>query len=145
MKKQNYECSITANTSAHQAFESINRVNEWWVKNIEGRSEKQNDVFTVHFSGDIFVTFRITESVADKKVEWHVTDCYLPWLKDKTEWNNTDVVFEIVPENDSTKINLTHVGLVPEVECYDGCVKGWEQYFKGSLLQLLTTGKGEPS
>ncbi|MEP6951333.1 MAG: SRPBCC domain-containing protein [Ginsengibacter sp.] len=145
MKTQNYNCSITANTSAHHAFESINHVNEWWVKNIGGESEKQNDAFTVHFSGEIFVTFKITESVPDKKVVWHVTDCYLPWLKDKTEWNNTDVVFEIEPENNSSKINLTHVGLVPEVECYEGCVKGWEQYFKGSLLQLLTTGRGQPS
>ncbi len=145
MKNENYNCSITANTSAHQAFESINHVNEWWVKNIEGKSENQNDVFTVRFSDEVFVTFKITESIPDKKIAWHVTDCYLPWLKDKTEWNDTDMVFEIVPENNATKINLTHIGLVPEVECYESCVKGWEQYFKGSFLQLINTGIGQPS
>ena len=26
-----------------------------------------------------------------------------------------------------------------------GCVKGWDQYFKGSLFKLLTTGKGQPT
>ena len=30
-----------------------------------------------------------------KKVVWHVLDCYLHWLKDKTEWKDTDVVFDI--------------------------------------------------
>ena len=87
MKNENYKCSISANTSAHGAFESINHVNEWWAKNLEGKTEKQNDVFTVHFE-DTFVTFKVTESVPDKKISWHVTDCYLHWLKDKKEWNN---------------------------------------------------------
>ena len=144
MKKQNYECSITANTSAHRAFESINHVIQWWAKNLEGKSEKQNDVFTVHF-GETFVTFKVAESIPDKKISWHVTDCYLHWLEDKKEWNNTDVVFEILPENNSTKINFTHIGLQPQVECYNDCVKGWDQYVKGSLLELMTNDKGQPS
>ncbi len=144
MKTENYNCSITANTSAHKAFEGISHVNEWWAKNLEGKSEKQNDVFTVHL-GDTFVTFKVAESVPDKKISWHVTDCYLHWLNDKKEWNDTDVVFEILPENNSTKINFTHVGLQPQVECYNDCVKGWDQYVKGSLLQLITEGKGQPS
>ena len=56
-----------------------------------------------------------------------------------------DVVFEIVPANNSTKINFTHIGLQPQVECYNDCVKGWDQYVKGSLLELITKGKGQPS
>ena len=43
-----------------------------------------------------------------------------------------------------TQVLFTHVGLVPQVECYDGCTKGWDQYIKGSLFKLLTKGKGEP-
>ena len=44
----------------------------------------------------------------------------------------------------STQISFTHVGLVPEVECYDMCVKGWDQYVKGSLFKLITEGTGQP-
>ncbi len=40
---------------------------------------------------------------------------------------------------------LDSIGLSPEVECYEGCVKGWDQYFKGNLFKLLTTGKGQPT
>ncbi len=144
MKKQNYHCSITANISAHDAFKNICKVTEWWSKNIEGKSEKRNDVFTYH-SRESRVTFKITECIPGKKIIWHVTDCYLPSFNDKTEWKNTDIIFEIIENKDSTQINFTHIGLVSEVECYESCVKGWNKYFKDSLLQLLTTGKGQPS
>jgi len=83
--------------------------------------------------------------IPGSKVVWHVTDCYLPFQEDKTEWKNTDVVFEIEENGEATKINFTHIGLVPQAECYQNCVKGWNQYFNGSLLNLLTTGKGQPN
>jgi len=145
MNQQNYQCSIAANFTPAEAFDGINRVNEWWVKNIEGGSEKLNDVFTVNFSGGIFVTFKITESIPGEKVAWFVTDCHLPWLKDKTEWNGTTVLFEISPSGNETQVTMTHIGLVPEVECYKGCEAGWNQYFKGSLYKLLTEHAGVPA
>ena len=52
--------------------------------------------------------------------------------------------FEISTRDNKTQISFTHIGLVPEVECYDMCVKGWDQYVKGSLLELITVGKGQP-
>jgi hypothetical protein len=143
MNQQNYQCSIAAEFTPGEAFDGINRVSEWWAKNIEGSTKKLNDVFTVHF-GETFVTFEITESVPNKKVVWHVTDCYLPWLKDKTEWNGTTIVFEISPLGDATQVTMTHIGLVPEVECYTGCEAGWNKYFKGSLFKLLTEHTGVP-
>jgi hypothetical protein len=139
MEQQNFTCSITANTTAHEAFTGISHVNEWWGRNVDGKSEKLNDVFTIHF-GTTFVTFKLTEVVADKKIVWHVTDCYLPWLNDKKEWNNTDLVFEIEEQGNATQVKFTHVGLVPTVECYDACVKGWSEHFKGSLSKLLNEG-----
>ena len=75
---------------------------------------------------------------------WQVTDSYLDWLTDKMEWQNTKMSFEISTKDNSTQINFTHIGLVPEVECYNDCVKGWDQYIKGSLLKLITEGKGQP-
>jgi len=144
MNQQNYQSSIAAGFTPDEAFEGINRVNEWWAKNIEGSAEKLNDVFTVHFSNGTFVTFKVTESISGEKIAWLVTDCYLPWLKDKTEWNGTTVVFEISPLGDETQVTMTHVGLVPAIECYEGCEAGWNKYFKGSLFKLLTEHAGVP-
>jgi hypothetical protein len=143
MKNQDFKCSITANVTAKHAVDEISKVSAWWGKTVEGSSQKLNDVFTVRF-GTTWVTFKITEFTADSKIVWTVTDCYLPWLEDKTEWNGTKVMFEISSKDGITTINFTHQGLVPEVECYDNCVKGWTGHVTGSLQNLLNTGIGQP-
>lgn len=143
METQNYTCQIEAGVSAKEAFDGINRVSNWWTANLEGSSQKLNDVFTTHF-GDTFTTMRITESIAGKKVTWLVTNCYLAWLKDKHEWTGTEITFDISSNGNTTAIKMTHVGLVPEVECYTDCEKGWNFYIKESLLKLLIEGNGRP-
>jgi hypothetical protein len=143
MNQQNYQCSIAVDVTPHEAFEALNQVNEWWAKDFEGSAEKLNDVFTVHF-GETWVTFKISELIPDKKIVWQVTDCYLPWLNDKTEWNGTSVEFEISSSGDETQVTMTHIGLVPEVECYGACEAGWNEHFKGSLFKLLTEHVGMP-
>ncbi len=144
MKKQNYTCSFTTTISAQEAFKRINRVSEWWSENIKGSSKDLNDVFAIHFNfGDSFV-IKIVELVKDKKVVWLVTDCDLTWIKDKKEWKGTKISFDISTANNSIQIDFTHIGLVPGIECYEGCVKGWDQYIKESLFKLLTEGKGLP-
>jgi hypothetical protein len=37
---------------------------------------------------------------------------------------------------------MTHAGLVPGVECYGNCEKGWDFYVGESLLRLLTENTG---
>jgi hypothetical protein len=143
MKKQDYAATILVEATAYKAFQSINHVTGWWTENIEGRSEKLNDVFIIHF-GEAFVTMKIIESIPDKRIVWEVTDCYLHWLVDKKEWKDTRIVFEISAEGNVTRIRLTHIGLTPQVECYDSCVKGWDQYFRESLTRLINDGKGLP-
>jgi len=142
-KQQNYQASITANVSAKEAFEKICHVNEWWTANFEGSAKKLNDIFTVRF-GETFVTFKIVDVIPNEIIVWHVTDCHLHWLSDKTEWNGTKVVFEISEQSNSTRIDMTHVGLMPDIECYENCEKGWDFFIKQSLLKLIKTGKGLP-
>ena len=144
MKNQDFNCSITANITAEESMDAVSQVSVWWAKDFTGSAEKLNDEFTVRF-GETFVTFKITEFIPDSKVVWTTTDCYLPWLNDKTEWTGTKVIFEISTENNQTTINFTHQGLVPQAECYDMCVKGWTEYVPGSLLKLLKEGVGQPS
>jgi activator of Hsp90 ATPase-like protein len=143
MAKKNLHLSITVNASAAEALEKISRVNLWWAKNFTGDAQKLNDKFTVRF-GETFVDFEITALIPDKKVVWNVTDCNLHWIKTKKEWNNTEVVFELSPENNKTKIDFTHVGLVPGIECYNDCEEGWNGHITNSLAKFINEGKGMP-
>ncbi|MEO7983687.1 MAG: SRPBCC domain-containing protein [Bacteroidota bacterium] len=143
MEKQDYTVAITVAATAAKAFNSINNVSAWWTKNFEGGSEKLNEVFTVHF-GETFITIKVVELIANSKVGWEVIDCYKHWLKDKKEWLGTTMRWEITPEKQGMKIRFTHTGLVPGIECYNGCEKAWDSYIKESLFKLLTEGNGIP-
>ena len=143
MNRKDFNTTISVNTTAGDAFKKIAQVDSWWAKDFTGKAEKLNDTFTIRF-GDTFVDFKITEVIPKEKITWYVTNSFLPWLKDKTEWNNTKVVFELASTNNQLKIDFTHVGLVPEVECYDQCEKGWTRFVTVSLLKFLTEGKGLP-
>jgi len=143
VKEQHYHTSITVNVRAQEVFKSINSVSDWWTKVFEGDSEKLNDVFTVRF-GETFITMKIVELVPYKKILWHVIDCNKHWLQNKKEWKDTEMSWEISQEKNTTHIGFTHIGLVPGIECYNGCEKAWNFYVNESLFKLVTEGKGMP-
>ena len=74
-----------------------------------------------------------------------VMDSYLSFIKDKTEWNGTDIVFDIKKKGKKTELRFTHVGLAPKIECYDACTDAWGFYIKSSLRNLIAKGKGQPN
>ncbi len=138
-----YHTFINVNTSARKAAEAISNPSAWWTENFGGSAKNLNDTFIVTF-GETFVRFNITEMIPEKRIVWLVKDCNLHWLKDKTEWNNTSILWEIMSNSNSTQIEMTHIGLRPGIECFEACEKGWDQYVKDSLFRLLTKGKGIP-
>lgn len=144
MKIQDYTTTLTIDLPAKEVFDNINNVTKWWTGDLEGYSHKQGDEFTVRF-GDIHVsTQKIVEIIPDKKVVWLVTGSNLNFIKDKGEWTNTKISFELAGEGNTTQLVFTHTGLTPEVECYKNCTMGWDHFIKGSLFRLLTEGRGTP-
>ena len=93
MEKPDFHKTMTVNASAKEAFEKIARVGDWWAKNFVGKALKTGDTSRIEF-GKTWVIFKITESVPYKKIVWYVADSYLPWLKDNTEWNYTNIIYE---------------------------------------------------
>jgi hypothetical protein len=83
--------------------------------------------------------------VPGEKVVWHCLDNYFNFVQDKSEWKGTEVVFEIARKGEKTVVQFTHVGLVPAYECYSVCSDAWGSYLRGSLRELITTGKGRPN
>ncbi len=143
MEKKNFHRTIKVNSTAEEVMKKISQVNKWWAKKVKGKTEKLNDKFTVNF-GETFVDFQISELVPDKKIVWKVTDCNLHWIKNKKEWNGTEVVFELSDKKNSTQIDFTHIGLVPGIECYKDCEAGWTEHITESLVKFINEGKGMP-
>ena len=138
---KDFHRSITVNVSPGEAMNKISQVNRWWKQDFSGSAQNPGDRFTVLFGDPSFVDFVVSELVQNKKLVWKVTDCYLPWFENKKEWNGTDVVFVLLEEDGKTTIDFTHIGLVPEIECYEVCEKGWNGHID-TLGRFIDEGKG---
>ena len=145
MNNQNLTFTISVDQTPEEAFAAINNVRGWWSGNIEGSTDKLGDEFTYRYEDVHYSKQKITEFIPGKKVVWHVLDGYLNFTQDKTEWQGTDITFDISKKRDKTEVRFTHVGLVPESECYDACSNAWGSYINGSLRSLITSGKGHPN
>jgi hypothetical protein len=136
---------FTVDATPAAAFAAINNPRGWWSEDITGDATAVGDEFTYVY-GDIHrSTQRVTELVAGTRVVWHVTLGYLNFTADPAEWTGTDVVFDITPDGETTRVRLTHVGLTPDIECFDACSKGWGYYAGVSLPALILTGAGKPN
>jgi uncharacterized protein YndB with AHSA1/START domain len=142
MDKQPFTASFTVDQSPEEVFNAINDVRAWWSGEIDGRTDQLGAEFTYRYKDVHRSTQKITELVPGKRVVWHVAEASLNFVKDKDEWNGTDIVFEITATQGKTELRFTHVGLVPAFECYGGCSGAWGFYVGESLRSLITTGKG---
>ncbi|MEZ4737858.1 MAG: SRPBCC domain-containing protein [Flavobacteriales bacterium] len=144
MDTTNYQKRFTVQNAPEQVYEAITRVRDWWTIHTDGDTKAMGDEFTVQF-GDVHLTKQcITAADPGKRIVWRVTESHLPWLKDTEEWKGTELVFAIDSTNERTELAFTHIGLTPNVECYDQCEKGWDYFIGTSLHKLITEGVGLP-
>jgi uncharacterized protein YndB with AHSA1/START domain len=145
MNNQNFSLTISVKETPEEVFRALTNVRGWWSKEITGGTARLNDEFQYAYQDMHRCKIKIVEVIQDKKVVWHVLENHFSFTEDKTEWKDTRVNFEITKQGSETQLNFTHVGLVPEYECYSACTAGWTQYIKQSLVSLITTGKGLPN
>ena len=143
------DASFTAAFSVAQApgevFHAINNVRGWWSEDIEGGTGQVGDEFTYRYRDAHRCRIKVTELVPGERVTWHVLDNYFDFTRDKSELNDTEIHFEITARDGQTEVRFTHVGLVPEYECFDVCSSSWDFYLSTSLRALIRTGHGLPN
>jgi hypothetical protein len=145
MNTADFTTSILVSQTPQEAFNAINNVRGWWSEEIEGNTDKLNEVFNYHFEDVHRCQLKITEMVPNERVVWHVLNNYFKFTKDEKEWTGTNMIFEISKQGDKTHIRVTHQGLTPEYECFDICQNSWTMYVQESMYNLITTGKGKPN
>ena len=144
MVTTDFSTSVTAKTDAMSAFTAIQQVSGWWCNQVSGKSQKSGDEFETRFGDVHYSKQKLGEVIPGRKMEWLVTDSFLSFLEDKTEWTGTSILFELEEVGEQTRIRFTHRGLVPEAECYDACSPAWMKYLKFSLIPFIERGKGQP-
>lgn len=145
MTTSDFNTSFLVDQTPAEVFNAVNNVRGWWSERIDGGTNKLNDEFTYQRWDLHKCTMRLIEVIPDKKVAWLVLDNYFSFTEDKTEWIGTTIEFEITEKDGKTQLHFTHRGLVPAYECYNICFDAWTSYIKGSLKNLITTGKGQPN
>jgi hypothetical protein len=138
MSDLNYTTSFTVDRAPEEVFAAINNVRGWWTGDIEGGTDKLGDEFTYRYEDLHYSKQKVTELVPGEKVVWQVVEAEIKFVTDRSEWKGTEVTFDIAGKGDKTEVRFTHVGLVPQIECFDSCSDAWGYYINGSLRNFIT-------
>jgi len=143
MENQNFSATLLVDQTPEQVFAAINNVRGWWTGNpgIEGSTDKLNDEFTYDYEPYHHTKQRITELIPGKKIVWLVIESSINFVEDKNEWTGTTITFELTKKGGKTEVRFTHIGLVPDSECYADCSKAWSSYISNSLRDFIAGEK----
>lgn len=109
----------------------------WWAKSNSIRQENSNELLSVDF-GRVKKLMRVRLTNPGLGLTWDVLECTL------REWPGTRITFDLTSSSAcGCFLKLEHIGLVPQLECYESCSTGWA-HFMSSLKQFVETGKGTP-
>lgn len=136
---------LLVDESQAKVYKAINNVRGWWSEEIEGDTDILEAEFLYRYKDVHHCKIKVIELLPARKVVWFVLDNYFSFTDDKTEWKNTRVIFDISQKDDKTQLSVTHLGLVPEYECFNVCQDAWTTYIQKSLCGLIETGKGNPN
>jgi hypothetical protein len=140
-----YTTTITVDRAPADAYAAITDVRGWWSRDIDGPTDTVGGEFDYHYQDAHRCRIRVTELVPGRRVAWHIVDNQFNFVQDQDEWKGTDVVFDITETDSGSEVRFTHVGLLPEHECFDVCSNAWSGYLAGSLRNLINTGAGQPN
>lgn len=144
MKDQSFTTTIVVKQSPEEVFNAINNVRAWWSQHIEGRTDEPTSEFIYR---DKYLTARMKiTQFSIQKIVWEVIESHNTFFGDyyEKEWDGTRIAFNISKNADGgTELRFTHVGLVPQFECFSVCSNSWEYFISSSLKSLIETGKGK--
>jgi hypothetical protein len=148
MNDHSYRTSLVVEATPEAAYDAVNDVRGWWSQDLAGSTDTIGTEFAFrgnHEGVNVHrATIQVTELVPGKRVAWHVLENHFTFTEDQSEWTDTRILFEISAVDAGTEIRFSHVGLLPEAECYDVCANAWATFVHDSLRSLVVTGEGLP-
>jgi hypothetical protein len=139
MPDHDFTISMSVDETPGEVYSAILNVNGWWTGSNEGKCDEVGDEF-IHRDGEAhYCKLRVTELIAGRRVTWFVLDNHFNFVEDQDEWKNAQIAFDIVAAEGQTQVHFAHLGLAPELECFDVCSNAWGSLINGNLRTLITT------
>ncbi|MGQ2907425.1 MAG: SRPBCC family protein [Aliihoeflea sp.] len=139
-----FSTTVSVDKSPLEAFRAIVDPRSWWGADIEGHADVLGQDWTYRYK-DLHVSRqRTAELVPGRRIVWEIVEARMSFLRDVSEWKGTKLAFDLTPQGEGTEIRFAHVGLVPDVECFDICTDAWTGLIHGSLRDRIETGIGHP-
>ncbi|GAA3512486.1 hypothetical protein GCM10022234_03830 [Aeromicrobium panaciterrae] len=139
-----YSTAFTVQQSPHEVYAAILDVGTWWTGEVEGSADEVGAEFSYRHGAQHYSRQRVVELEPARRVVWQVTDSHLSFISEPAEWTGSEIIFDIVAVPGGTELRFTHVGLMPDVECFGACSVAWMHYVNGSLRSLVTDGVALP-
>ncbi len=133
-----YTYAMRVTTPIEQVLQALTDeevISRWWTV-VTGTVRHGNEV-QLFMGGAEPLVFTVDHSPGTCDVTWIVTDCaFLP------DWVGTRPSFSVRANVDAgCDVRFRHVGLRPNLECFDQCRAGWN-HFMPSLHRFLEVGEG---
>ena len=116
-----FTTTLSVDQSPDEVFAAVLNVRGWWSENIDGPTDQPGELFTYHHQDVHRCTIRVAEMTSPTRVVWHVVDNHFNFTDDANEWKGTEIHFDITRVGTKTELRFTHLGLVPDYECFDVC------------------------
>jgi uncharacterized protein YndB with AHSA1/START domain len=135
-----YERTISIAATPQKVFATLTNVIEfaaWWAP--ATGSARDGGKLRLAFEGiPQPLVLHVKSATPASELAWHVTACDF-----LTDWVGTTVRIKTRAAVGGCDVTFQHEGLTPQLECYDMCRAGWDQYVP-SLRDYIQTGTGHP-
>ena len=135
-------------SAVYEAIASTDGPRHWWTK-FAKCTDRIGKVSHFPFpKAGFFADMLIVKLIPNELIEWECVDSMHPvesgWA-DLKDWVGTKLRFEISAKgNGACTLDFSHVGLTPDLGCYEACNSAWHYYLNESLRTYIETGHGMP-
>ena len=142
MRTENYCKKMNIDASAKRLFDAFSKeLGDWWGNSHEGVSQI-GDTMTIGFEENPSQwVFEAQELMEGKRI---VLKCLLSDHQHEglpgtiqQEWKGSQLIWEFKPIDGMTEVSFTHLGLTPELECFNVCEQGWDHYLGEGITRYL--------
>ena len=142
MSDTSYRQDFTVPLVPIEAYDRARQLDAWWNDMIEGPTRDVGDISVFDVPGLHHCALKVVESVPGKRIAWQVLEAGHEHEID--DWIGTRIVIDLEPEGDGTRVQFTHLGLSPDLECHDGCSRAWNYHLDVGLRPLLADRNASP-